>query len=220
MDRSVIDLIDAGEIDALKAALARDPQLAAATDPNGLSALRHAVYHRRRDVIDAVLTHRDGDLEVFEAAALGDEKRIGTLLARDRLSAGAVAPDGFRPLHLAAYFGHPRIARALIDAGADVNAEARDPSRVRPLQSAVSGRHRGVVEILLDAGADPNPAQAHGWTALHSAAHQGNGPMIALLLEHGADRTVRADNGQRPADMAREAGYHDLADELERAVPG
>lgn len=217
--RSVIELIDAGEVEALQAALAADPELAEARDPDGLSALMHAVYHRRHDVIDAVLASRKSPMDIFEAAALGESDRLSELLARDRTVVSETSPDGFTPLHLAAYFGHPDLVRSLIACGADVNAVARNPSQVRPLHSAVSGRHGGVVEILLDAGADPDPPQAHGWTALHSAAHQGNSRLVRLLLEHGANPAPRADDGTTPADMARQGRHQEVADGLDAYKP-
>lgn len=214
--RSVVELIDDGEVEALRAALAADQSLAETRDPEGLSALMHAIYHRRHDVIDAVMASRQSGIDVFESAALGDTDRTSQLLEQDRTLVSEVSPDGFTPLHLAAYFGHPEVVRALIASGADVNAVARNPSQVRPLHSAVSGRHGGVVEILLDAGADPDPAQAHGWTALHSAAHQGNTRLVETLLEHGANPAPKADDGTTPAEMARQGRHHQLAEGLDR----
>lgn len=73
---SVIELVDAGQIEALQAALLADPGLANSCDPDGLSALMHAIYHRRRDVIDAVLASKENGLDLFESAALGDVDRV------------------------------------------------------------------------------------------------------------------------------------------------
>lgn len=216
---SIIELIDGGDVAALHAALAHDAGLAHARDPDGLSALMHAVYHRRRDVIDAVLAHRADDLDIFEASALGDADQVSQLLTNDHRATTSVSPDGFQPLHLAAYFGHRAVVRLLIAAGADVNAVAPNPSQVRPLHSAVSGRHGGVVEILLDAGADPDPPQTHGWTALHSAAHQGNARVVEMLLDHGANPAATADDGTTPAGMARQGRHDELADRLDAYTP-
>lgn len=213
--RPVIELIDAGDIDGLRRALAEDPAAATARDPEGLSALMHAIYHRRRDVIDALLSYRLDELDIFEASALGEADRLASLLASDASLAGVIAPDGFQPLHLAAYFGHLALVRELIARGADVNAVARNPSQVQPLHSAVSGRNGAIVELLLEAGSDPNAQQAHGWTALHSAAHQGNMRLVELLLENGADPAVAAENGELASDMARQARYFQLAHRLD-----
>jgi ankyrin repeat protein len=218
-ERSVIELVDAGEIEALQAALVADPGLANSCDPDGLSALMHAIYHRRRDVIDAVLECHENGLDLFESAALGEIDRVNDLIAHDRTLITQFSADGFQALHLGAYFGHPRVVRGLITSGADLNSVARNPSQVRPLHSAVSGRHGGVVEMLLEAGADPDPPQAHGWTALHSAAHQGNTRLVEMLLEHGANPTARADDGTTPADMARQGRHDELADRLDAYTP-
>ncbi|PYH90390.1 ankyrin [Aspergillus ellipticus CBS 707.79] len=56
------------------------------------------------------------------------------------------------PLHLAALRGHIDIARALIDAGADMNAY--NDLDATPLQSAVAGKCQDMVAYLIDSGAD------------------------------------------------------------------
>jgi ankyrin repeat protein len=55
------------------------------------------------------------------------------------------------PLLDAAYFGHEAVARALIEAGADVN-KMKD-NGVTPLFFATRNGHAAIVQILKDAGA-------------------------------------------------------------------
>jgi ankyrin repeat protein len=49
-----------------------------------------------------------------------------------------------------------------------------------------------------------NQAGEGGFTALHSAAQSGDEALVELLLERGADATLAAANGARPADLAPE----------------
>ena len=66
----------------------------------------------------------------------------------------AFAYDGWTPLHLAAFFGHLDAARALIDAGADIDAFSRNGLTNTPLHAATAGRHGDVALLLVEHGAD------------------------------------------------------------------
>ena len=151
----------------------------------------------------------------LEAVALGRNGEVERGLRADPAAIERWSEDGFTPLHYAAFFGHGEVARRLVEAGADVDAEARNPSRVRPLHSAVA---RGDVEIcrmLLRAGADPDRRQQGGFTALMSAALHGERSLVEALLAAGADPAAASDDDRSPADFAREGGHGELAAELE-----
>ncbi|XP_030621359.1 nuclear factor NF-kappa-B p105 subunit-like [Chanos chanos] len=55
-----------------------------------------------------------------------------------------------------------------------------------PLHLAVVTQQKEAVEALLEAGADASLTDRHGNTALHLAAQQNEGDMVALLLKHKA----------------------------------
>jgi ankyrin repeat protein len=159
-----------------------------------------ALYRHDTDRANQILA-QSPELNVFEAAALGDTARLSEIISQNPSVVDAIADDGFHPLHLAAYFGKVDAARVLLAAGADPNAVAQNASRVRPIHSAASSQHLHIMRILLETGADPDAQQQGGWTALHSAEHQGNSDAMKLLLEHGASPKIRADDGRLPGDM-------------------
>ena len=51
---------------------------------------------------------------------------------------------------------------------------------------------------------EPHPLS--GQTPIHVAATTGNSEMISLLLDQGADTSMRDDEGQSPGDIAAAAG--------------
>src|SRR4051795_4989007 len=158
--------IDSGQADAVAAMIADDPAVARSRDDDGVSATMHALYHGRPEIAEALAAVLPG-LDIFEAAALARAGRVRELVAADASLARATSPDGFTALHYPAFFGGAEAAetsRALLEAGADVNARSANDFSVLPLHSAVAGNHEGVSAVLIDAGADVNAKQRHGWT--------------------------------------------------------
>jgi ankyrin repeat protein len=81
---------------------------------------------------------------------------------------GATAMGGFSALHFAAREGQLDAARALVDAGADLN-QPSGADKSTPLVMAASNGHFELAKLLLDKGADPNAANEDGLTPLYAA---------------------------------------------------
>jgi uncharacterized protein len=111
---------------------------------------------------------------------------------------------GLTALVLAAREGDIESARALVDAGADLNQVTE--YGWTPLLTAVNNRNYELASMLIDRGADVNIANKGGWTPLYLATDNrniegGDYPVptpdrdhldiIALLLEKGANPNAR-----------------------------
>ena len=204
--------IAAGDLAAVRSAVDAAPALLAQPAPGGATAIRWALYQRHAALAAWLATQHPPDLH--DAAALGDTATLGALLDAGA-DVQAWCADGFQAIHLAAFFARADALRRLVAAGADANAKARHPAGMRPLHSAAASRDPGIVALLLAAGADPDPQQAGGYTALMAAAMHDLGAMVDALLAAGADNALRADDGRRAADMARDAGHLALAERLD-----
>lgn len=212
-----IEAVKAGDRAMVERMLGEDPALAGARDASGTSALLLAHYHGKAEVAEAILA-RGPALDVFEASAAGDLARVRALVEAEPGLANAVAPDGFSPLGLAAFFRRREIAAYLLSKGADPSAPSRNPMKVTPLHSAVSGAgDTAIATLLIEAGADVNVAQRHGWTPLHGAAHGGDVEIVTLLIARGADVDARNDDGLTALDMARERRHSEVAALLHHA---
>ena len=187
--------IEAGDANRVQAILGNDPTASGARDEHGVSALLLARYRSDEAMVDAIRAQA-GDLDVFEAAALGDVDRLTELWTSDPAVVRARSGDGFTPLHLAAFFGQTAAVRFLLERGAQVDASGAGWMTGTALHSAASGRHADVIALLLGAGADPNARQSGGWTPLHAATANGDEPSVRLLLDAGADPAATNDDGQ------------------------
>ncbi len=215
MSEAILEAARSGDLEKIRELLAGDPSLLNARNERGQSAVLLALYHRKPEAVEALLA-AGPELNVWEAAALGREERVRELIAADRGAVGSFAPDGFFPLGLAAYFGHPKIVEMLLEAGADVNAAARNEMAVQAIHAAASTRQFGIAKVLIAYGADVNARHQNGYTPLHAAALNGDVDMVRLFLEYGAHRLSRTDNGQCALDFALTKGHAAVAQLLEQ----
>ena len=183
---TIFEAVQNGDADAVRAVLKDDPGAAAARDDKGVSAVRAALYAHQQDLADIILEAKP-ELDVFDAAAVGDVDRLTELLDADPDQANAFSSDGFAPLHLAAFFSRGDAARLLLERGADVGAVARNDMKVQPLHSAVAAQSTEIVAALLVAGADPNARQQDDFTPVMAAEQHENNDLVRLLMDHGAD---------------------------------
>jgi ankyrin repeat protein len=197
----------AGDLARLESLLADNPAVLNARNEMGQSAILLARYHRQPAAVDFLLT-KNPELTLHEACAVGAADRVRLLVAqRGSRILDEHSPDGFTPLALACFFGHQELAGYLVDQGANVRLAATNPMKVAPLHASVAGRHFWIVQMLVANGADVNQRQQHGFTPLHGAAQNGDEQTARLLLENGADRTLRADSQQTALDLALLQGH-------------
>ena len=96
---------------------------------------------------------------------------------------GILSPHSETALHVAGIKGDPATVRALLAAGAEVNAR-NPPGQQRhmtPLMWAAYGGHAEMVELLLAGGADPALKDELGNTAAAYAKEAGHAAVQALL---------------------------------------
>lgn len=142
---TIFELIDAGDADGVRTLLAQDPGAAAQKDEQGLTVVMRAAYRGMTDVV----LESDPPLEPFDRIVVG---KSDGLPAPD-----AWTPDGFTPLHIAAFVDNVDAARKLLDAGADPNVYATASfARVTPLGTCRFANADRVRELLLERGADPS----------------------------------------------------------------
>jgi cytohesin len=114
-------------------------------------------------------------------------------------------PAGYTPLHWAGHMGRTAICRALLDAGADVDALGL--LHDTPLHWAARGGYIEVAEVLLGKGGRVNAGAAQLGTPLCWAARTGQVGMGQLLLERGADISAPDANGRAPLHLAALYGH-------------
>jgi uncharacterized protein len=201
MSQEMFQAIHQDDREKVSQLMAADPEVGRARNEAGVSALMQARYEGRHEIV-ALLRANGGELDVFEAATLGDLPRLRALLSGYAALAKVFSNDGFTALHLATFFSQPEAADELLRAGADVNAISNNNMKVAVINSAAASGRADVVKIVLRAGADPNARQMMGYTAMHAAAARDSVEMVQALLDAGADPFLKNDEGLTAADKA------------------
>jgi ankyrin repeat protein len=134
-------------------------------------------------------------------------------LKKDTAALHDAGPDG-PLLHVAAALRQTDLVRALLEAGADVNA--RDASGRTALHRATWGHDPRTVKLLLASRADANAADHDGRTPLHVAADSpARTETGELLLDRGADAWARDKQGVTPLETAATSLHEDREQFLE-----
>jgi ankyrin repeat protein len=210
---SVLAAIRAGDAAAVVAMLESDPAVAATTGPSGESLVLYACYAGHANLVPLLGGHRP--LDAWEASALGDITQLEEALAASPADLYRLSPDGWTPLHLAAFFGEDQCVALLLARGASTDTRSGNAQANTALHAAVAGAASiDVVLRLLDGGADVEARAAFGLTPLHIASARGSELIVDVLLDRGADHASTTDDGRTAAAFAGERGHAVLAARL------
>ncbi len=195
-------------------------------DLQGWLPLNNAARQRKDTMIktlielgaDPNLGDKDG-MTPLVAAAMRDHVPSIEALLENGADVETPGPDGFHPLALAIAESKYEAAKAMIEAGADVGvasgAEGLTPlmliaAQTSPAEGARflpgSPRPTDIAKALVERGAGVDAQAENGMTALMVAAAQNSAPMIGLLMDAGADATVKNQQGLTASDIAEKNG--------------
>jgi ankyrin repeat protein len=154
--------------------------------------------NEENDIIDlllkagADLDHRTskGGKHALHFAARDDKFWVARQLLDLGVGVGIVTPYGETPLHIAAYYGSPRVAKLLLDRGAHVHAVHRKGTYnlknwhgLTPLAIASLRLRLDFINMLLDYGASALARPSTGHTVIHLAITEDNLDVLELLLQ-------------------------------------
>nr|XP_007972636.2 ankyrin repeat domain-containing protein 29 isoform X1 [Chlorocebus sabaeus] len=174
---------------------------------DGGTALLAASQYGHMQVVETLLKHGanihdqlyDGATALFLAAQGGYLDVIRLLLASGA-KVNQPRQDGTAPLWIASQMGHSEVVRVMLLRGAERDA-ARNDGTTALLKAANKG-YNDVIEELLKFSPTLGILK-NGTSALHAAVLSGNIKTVALLLEAGADPSLRNKANELPAELTK-----------------
>lgn len=151
-----------------------------------------------------------GETGLMLAIQDDSEKVIAVLLEARDINLEARALNGNTALMLAAYKKLPLVVKALLDKGAEVNQPGWTA-----LHYAASVGDNAIVQMLLDKSAYIDAESPNRTTPIMMAARSGHILTVKLLLDEGADATLKNQQGLSAIDFARKFGHNDIAEGLQ-----
>jgi ankyrin repeat protein len=144
---------------------------------------------------------------IYNLAMAANKRRLSS----QQEKANSLDRAGRSPLHYAAQEPDLSLAKRLILEGCDVNLP--DRHGWTPLHFAAQEKDLAFASLLLDSGALVDPQDSHGNTPLSTAVFnsRGNGELIKLLREHGADPYLKNNHGVSPLGLSRNIANYDVA---------
>lgn len=136
-------------------------------------------------------------------------KVIKVLLAQASIDVNVRTAQDETPLMLAALRGFADVCVELIARDADVNKPGWTP-----LHYAATGARTDILQLLLDNHAYIDAASPNGSTPLMMAAMYGDANAVKLLVEAGADASLKNELGLTAIDFARKAQRQDSVEIL------
>ena len=194
--------VNAGSFEDFFSAIQRD-------DPQSLSALLRRGFDP--NTLDA-----KGQSGLFLALRDPSPKVVDVLLKAPKIKVETRTPQDESPLMMAAMRGELKLAAALIDKDADVNKTGWTP--LHYAASSTQGDQLGVAKLLLENATYIDAASPNGSTPLMMAAMYGNTSTLKLLLDEGADPTLKNQLGLTAVDFAQRADRKEMVELIGAAI--
>lgn len=156
------------------------------TGQGGRTALDTALEDEHHDVVKVLEKRSSASGRTLLGAVMTREFQLVEELLAKGVPVNFRDPDcGYTPLAWAVMNQSEEVVRALIQAGADL--EAQDLLGQTPLFAAMASENESVLRLLLAAGANCNHTDCTGFTVLESAIWNEWTEAIDILLDGGAD---------------------------------
>lgn len=169
-------------------------------------------HHQRFQILDRA--YRAGNLD-------GVRMALGNPVDFPNCSHPVELAVGDHPLEYAIYWSPLPFIETLLEMGADPNYADNEgfPSLIATLSTDRGDRY-ALAQLLLDAGARIDQRGLNDWTVLHYAVSRRDIKAVQLLLQHGADATLRTriDDYTTPLEEAEAINFAEALEPLQRAL--
>jgi ankyrin repeat protein len=160
-------------------------------------------------ILDSVCAY--GDLEIVEYL-------LGIGMNPDDQTKYSDGGIGTLPIENAVVYGYFDIVKRLVESGAKITDPIRNwDSGQDTILIIAAGYGYRILQYLIGQGAIVDYQGGNGHTALMNAVKQQNVKCVKILLDAGADTSLKNNDGQTAYDMAKETNNRDLIKLFEKS---
>ena len=139
--------------------------------------------------------------ELHLCAKYDDAEKAVELVLNDGIDINIPAKSNRTPLLWVSMSSSGMLIKALIDLGADVNAQRTD-NKGTPLMLASCRNNYMATHLLLEHGADANIQASDGYAPLHESVSRGFFKVSQLLIESGCNINLQNNESETPLYVA------------------
>ena len=158
---------------------------------------------------DANTVDPKGRSGLYLALSEPSPKAVQVLVDWSKTDVNRLNASGESALMIAALKGNLELATKLIEKGADINKTGWTP-----LHYAASSGHLAIIALLLDNSAYIDAESPNRTTPLMMAAMYGSPQAVKLLLQEGADPTLKNQQGLTALQFAQRGNRIDSVDAI------
>lgn len=163
----------------------------------------------KRGLDPNIIEEERGDTGMILALRENAMKVFNVLLNARGINLDIRARNGDTALMIAAYKGNKPAVEALLTKGAAVNQ-----SGWTALHYAAAIGNNDIMQLLLQKSANPDAQSPNKTTPMMMAARAGHIMTVKVLLDAGADATLKTDQGMTAIDLAKAHGHNDIVEGL------
>jgi len=206
--------------------LIADKEQIALAQPDGMTALHWAAFHKRSKLVEMLLSAGASadartryEVTPLSIACIQADAASVALLAAAGADVNRTKQAGETPLMTASRNGDAEVVKILLKHGAKVDTTEKKGQTALMWAAAEGNAH--AVQVLIDAGADLRRELKSGFNAMMFAAREGRIDVVHRLLDAGVDVNAVMGNdkgqgrGPRPGTsammLAVESGHFELA---------
>ncbi|XP_075245681.1 uncharacterized protein LOC142339499 isoform X4 [Convolutriloba macropyga] len=183
------------------------------TTEEGFTPLAVALQQQHAKIVATLLeaehSKKGYKLPALHVAVRKNDEKSTLLLLTKKYDPNIMSSTNFTPLHVAARYGHYKIANHLINFGANIDQAAKNS--IVPLHVASKWGKVDLVELFVNSNAKIDYKTKDGLTGLHCASRNGHDEVVDKLLVKGADHKIKTKSGLSALHMAAQGNNESCA---------
>ena len=213
-----------GHLDILKFLIEEEPQVVDLKDSDGRTPLIAAARNGNLKIVIYLLSHPQVDIDSqsnsgespLMTASLNNHTEVVEFLVQKGANIELKWKDGTHAAYIAAQAGNLNILQFLVQ-NAPVVVEMKGYNGNMPLGVAAFQGHLNVVKYLMSQpNVDIDSKDNNGWTPLILASYGNHGKVVQILLQKGADKSIKNNYGKTALDYAKSKNFVNIIEILKQ----